>query len=512
MNKSLFLIIKWIIDKHGEGILGDPEHLKKVFANYAKDEPKPDRVAFGRCIEMGFYSEMKKARTENERRQIKAELAGKLQKSAGLDMLLCGNTLDLLDATIFGNVAQVQWASSPNQSIIPSSPSANPMQNKYTSNNKNRTKTIGVSVIAVLILISAFAIFNKIQSETKQASDKISMDEDNDEIEEIRKIAQNQEKQLETLKNQIVQGQQTQNTQRQVTQQQGIVYEQANDLPNNALLSVKSTIGEQPPPQIQQRLIQQPLQPQPPRQYWIGDGCSGLRLAVLLPLGKGLTEKEQQILSMIQSSITSDFQKYSAITIIDRQNEGIILNEQQKSLSGIYTDDDLYSIGKLTSAIYLLTGSVTKIANAYMLEFAITNVESGERKASFPPKAVSYFDWVNLSVIIKEASIELLRQLGVNLNEQGAQEYQRDQLQIAQAIVDQGIKDILLQDYDKAITNFTEAIRLNPTYAFAYCNRGYTYLNKKNYNMAISDFTSALRLEANNANTYYNRGVAYENA
>jgi hypothetical protein len=55
-----------------------------------------------------------------------------------------------------------------------------------------------------------------------------------------------------------------------------------------------------------------------------------------------------------------------------------------------------------------------------MLEMAVTDAESNERKASYPPKAVSPFALENLSAI-KEATAELLRQLGVQLTSSGLQ-------------------------------------------------------------------------------------------
>ena len=52
------------------------------------------------------------------------------------------------------------------------------------------------------------------------------------------------------------------------------------------------------------------------------------------------------------------------------------------------------------------------------------------------------------------------------------------------------------------------AIKNNPT-ALAYFQRGKAYLEIKNYKMAISDFTEALEVEPNMRGTLFARGRAY---
>jgi tetratricopeptide (TPR) repeat protein len=66
------------------------------------------------------------------------------------------------------------------------------------------------------------------------------------------------------------------------------------------------------------------------------------------------------------------------------------------------------------------------------------------------------------------------------------------------------------KDYDKATSDFNDAIRLDPNFALAYFNRGITYGDKKEYDKAISDFNDAIRLDPNFALAYFNRGIAYD--
>jgi len=63
--------------------------------------------------------------------------------------------------------------------------------------------------------------------------------------------------------------------------------------------------------------------------------------------------------------------------------------------------------------------------------------------------------------------------------------------------------------YDTAIANYTEAIKLDPKYASAYYNRGFVYHDKGSMDAALADLTEAIRLNPNDANAYNLRGVVY---
>src|SRR5262249_48895382 len=58
--------------------------------------------------------------------------------------------------------------------------------------------------------------------------------------------------------------------------------------------------------------------------------------------------------------------------------------------------------------------------------------------------------------------------------------------------------------YDKAILDYTEAIRLNPKDADTYNNRGSMSLQKGAYDKAVADWTEAIRLDPQAPQAYNN--------
>jgi tetratricopeptide (TPR) repeat protein len=79
----------------------------------------------------------------------------------------------------------------------------------------------------------------------------------------------------------------------------------------------------------------------------------------------------------------------------------------------------------------------------------------------------------------------------------------------ANAYFESGLAFLNQKQYDEAIGDFTEAIRVDPTYTLAYFNRGLAYDNRGNYDKAVSDYTEAIRLDPSFLPCYFNRGIAY---
>ncbi|GMO66153.1 MAG: hypothetical protein Ta2A_14220 [Treponemataceae bacterium] len=153
MNTNLLTIVRQIVATHGESILENPQRLKSFFSDLAKNEPKPLRVAFGRCIEAGAYAALKNAPDAGERASRKASIAQRLRDDMGLDAALCAEALDVLEAALFGGVssppaASPEYRQSAGQqaqtAYVPPPASASPPQyqppmytNVYVQQNQN---------------------------------------------------------------------------------------------------------------------------------------------------------------------------------------------------------------------------------------------------------------------------------------------------------------------------------------------------------------------------------------
>jgi tetratricopeptide (TPR) repeat protein len=82
--------------------------------------------------------------------------------------------------------------------------------------------------------------------------------------------------------------------------------------------------------------------------------------------------------------------------------------------------------------------------------------------------------------------------------------------ELALVYFNRGIEYQTKGDDDRAIADFTAAIRLDPKHAKSYNSRGNAYHAKGDDDRAIADYTAAIRLDPKDAYTYNNRGSAYK--
>ena len=85
------------------------------------------------------------------------------------------------------------------------------------------------------------------------------------------------------------------------------------------------------------------------------------------------------------------------------------------------------------------------------------------------------------------------------------------QIQEAESYYDQGDEHHDREEFEQAIADLNQAIRLNPKLVKAYNLRGIVYDDQGKYDLAIADYNQAIQLDPKYAGAYYNRGIVYDN-
>ena len=80
----------------------------------------------------------------------------------------------------------------------------------------------------------------------------------------------------------------------------------------------------------------------------------------------------------------------------------------------------------------------------------------------------------------------------------------------AAAYIGRGAVAHAKKDYDGAITDYDEAIKIDPSYGVAYVDRGFTWSAKKDYDRAIADYDEAIRRYPSYAEAFDQRGHAWQ--
>jgi len=194
-----------------------------------------------------------------------------------------------------------------------------------------------------------------------------------------------------------------------------------------------------------------------------GNGGAGIRLAVHEPASRGNVPEEFSL--YIQGMLNNNIGKYSAVTLIDRQNLDRIVAEQKISAGGAYSDIDFIQIGNLTNTEYYLFGAFQSLpGNRYSLQLTITNINTGVVRAS-SMKEGALMQFQGSGTLINQASAELLEQLGVQLTEYGRQTLLAGNTSVvkAEAELARGITAQASGSEVEALFNYTQAFSFDPS-------------------------------------------------
>jgi len=76
-------------------------------------------------------------------------------------------------------------------------------------------------------------------------------------------------------------------------------------------------------------------------------------------------------------------------------------------------------------------------------------------------------------------------------------------------VLNRGVAYSMLNQLERGIKDFDQAILLNPNYLGAFANRGTAYAALNQFERAIADYDKVILLDTNIAGIYLERGVAY---
>jgi hypothetical protein len=153
--------------------------------------------------------------------------------------------------------------------------------------------------------------------------------------------------------------------------------------------------------------------------FYTGSGGKDISLAILAPKTTGLTKDRDYISALVQGEFVSTFSRYSALSVMDRENLDNVYGEL---LSGYYDDSDEagLDLGHLTSTDYLMNGRITKTATGYALQMQIT--KTADKMTAASHSGTCTFTELDNFTGIRRASLDLLQKMGIELTERAKTE------------------------------------------------------------------------------------------
>jgi tetratricopeptide (TPR) repeat protein len=216
--------------------------------------------------------------------------------------------------------------------------------------------------------------------------------------------------------------------------------------------------------------------------------------------------------------------KYAAV---DRTDEAVKILSAADIFnnSGSVDVDKARAVGKQLAAQVVCIAEISEVMKSYHLEARLVNVETAEISKVVTRRA-DIADADDIARTAQSVARELVdgkkplvkfsfREIKANPDKAIA-EYSKAIRKDPNAAVNYnntGYAYFLKGDYDNAVANFNKSIRLDPNDYITYLNRAQTYYLKGDYDKAIADYSQVIILNKNNdakkATVYNNRATAY---
>ncbi|MEI7481251.1 MAG: FlgO family outer membrane protein [Elusimicrobiota bacterium] len=180
---------------------------------------------------------------------------------------------------------------------------------------------------------------------------------------------------------------------------------------------------------------------------------------------------------VVSERITTELVKSKNTRVVERKEKEKIFEELKFQNSGAIESGSIKKIGEMLGADWVVVGTLTELPyDRVELNLRMVDVASGEVLSAY--SGVIAKDWLDYyRKLLEKAEVETL-----------AAENTKD----AAKFYEKGRLSSDLNDYNKAIANFSIALNINPIYWLAYMSRGFAYSNNKEYGKAIKDYTKVI--------------------
>jgi tetratricopeptide (TPR) repeat protein len=215
------------------------------------------------------------------------------------------------------------------------------------------------------------------------------------------------------------------------------------------------------------------------------------------------------------------------VEVADRQNLEYVNKELGFQMSGDVSEETALFIGKFLGAQLIITGQLRDLGDTYRCQISTIEAEKAVRASV-----------ARLSVRNDTEMRQMVTALANQKTTTKTAKYgiSKDTVpKTSGTFLDRGILFASQNEYEKALADFNEALKLNPDLSAAYVMRGKVLYAKglktndfnevdsstrmvthrltgddaREFEQAIADYTMALRLDPNNAKIYVVRAKAY---
>jgi len=217
-----------------------------------------------------------------------------------------------------------------------------------------------------------------------------------------------------------------------------------------------------------------------------------------------------------------------SLEVTDRRNLAVVYKELDFQMAGDVSDETAASIGKFLGAQYVVTGQFLKVGKNYRYRVSSIKVETAVQVSSTRLDVQNSHNLQNMITDLKKNKITAPSLYSRPASPPGT----------AGAFIDRGIIFAVRGDWELAIADFTEAIKLDGNIMAAWVFRARAYSasvshilsikedfsgfssfvekgrniteeQKIGHNNAIADYNQALRLNPNDPNAYIGRGHVF---